>query len=285
MTDFIQYNKESFFAIKNTILLEDSIKDKYDIIFNSHDCFNNMIFISIVKNKKDIGSFPKNIVKLNTQDVKRKIFMKPIRKPIDSTENGYIKKCKSILNIINDTNYTKQLSKLKFLIDNDNIDEIIEVIVNISILQVFYIHIFVKLLTDINQNHKIRKFLNEYIMSYLDKGFCYNFDNVQSSNEYDMFCDIQKHKTRMISTGKVMFIYIHNSLCDISKKEFINIIMSNILRYNDNELIIDVCLNILKECKSICTNIHNEIPNNIINIVNKDVLNTKLLFLIEKLYQ
>lgn len=285
MTDFIQFNKESFMNIKSTVSVIETVKSRYDDVFNTYECFNNMIFITITKGRKDGGIFPRTNHKTSSGifDMKRKIIIKPVRKTIQSNDNAYIKKCKSILNIINDANYQKQLSKMKFLIDKDNVDEIIMNIINTSVLQVFYSHIFVKLLKDINYSDRISQILNNFIITYLDKGFYHDHSSEMSNNAYDTFCDIQKYKTIMISTAKILFTYIHNNFCDITKKHFIERIIHNIVY--DNELVIDICLNILKECKSICTSVNDIIPGNIAENISDNIMTSKVEFLLEKIYE
>lgn len=289
MTDIILYPKSAFLDIKDSVKASDSIRNKYEELFNSNECFQNTIYVSTTKfpSKKEQHMFKSIQGKSlnNSQDVKRKIFIKaiPIKKAFQSNEKHHIKKCKCILNVINEVNYTKQLSKLKFIIDKDTIDDIVRILIDTSILQIFYIGLFIRLMKDLGYIQKIREHVTQYAQSFFDTKLVYQ-SSLHTTNEYDEFCNMQKHKTLCISTCKMIFICVQNELCDVSYDTFVKYITIFIETYKENQFILDILLNIICECKKINKKFIDSIPYTLF-VDLTPTYSSKIQFLLKDIYE
>ena len=179
-----------FLSLKN-VTSDTDIASKYKTLFEKYECFSNIIKINYVK---------------------KPITINPNRKPkdINRTITG-------ILNILNHNNYNKIFAKLRLSIQADNIVYIMNEILNKSIIQIFFIDIYTKLILDIVNIYHNKKILFDIMHTFLSNYLVEsNFDIPEDSIEYNDFCYNQKRKLNIISTNKVVLNLIKSlNLIDI----------------------------------------------------------------------
>lgn len=240
MTEFIAYTKDVFFGQKN-VIADDNIKLKYEALFHSADCFFSNGFTSKkFTPKTDFRKPPTNYVS-------KKPFCKLIKKTINPLDKNYIKKAKCILNVINASNYAKQYNKMKFIVEEDNVNEIVPLILDVSIMQIFYVKLFVDLLLDLCKDYKI--IITEHIDIFVDKFIA---DGLvlpeEESTDYDKFCAFQKCKQTKLSCGIMILHLINAGLSQQDIKKYIETIIEQCEEKKD-ENIVDVVLQIILEYK------------------------------------
>jgi len=175
----------NFLFLKN-IETDINIKEKYKLLFDKFECFSNII--------------QRNNIKKHHHHHHHISLPNPNKKPKDITRT-----ITGLLNILNNTNYNKIFMKLKLQIQNDNIVYIMNEILNKSVLQIFYLDIYTKLITDIinffYNKELLYEILKNFILSYLCE---HNFDISEENIEYNDFCLNQKKKLGIISTNKLI---------------------------------------------------------------------------------
>lgn len=261
----IQIVKPSeFHKYKGELCLES--EEKYKVFFAKYDCFSENAVIVIQPNKyiKKSNISNHTILKREPKSVKRYIM--------------------GILNIINSENYKKLLLKTKMYITIENIKEIFVEILDKCVGQIFFIQIYISLITDLmacfceNEKNIALNIINEFINKFMEKN--YIVDQPQSPSYHD-FCVSQKNKMIIISKNiliielltKTDYVqnYTINSYANILYDECIKIIDIN----ND---IADVLLQMLIEiCKTSKVWIDVEI------IQQKNTKNNKTMFLVSDL--
>lgn len=276
MTELVTYTVEHFLIVKDMTEVKDALREKYNEMFNNVDCFKHVINPYFQKKEYNTKYSQK------TYTNKKNNYTKHPRKVISANVDAHIKTCKYILNVINDLNYSKQLSKIIFIIDETNINDIIELIIQTSTLQIFYSSVFIRLIKDIGWVNNVKHRINIFYDMF--KEHIYNaFDNkCNDISEYDEFCNIQKTKQKFISMGKLIFLYIINDLCDVHRKDYIEYLCNIIHNNRTNISLIDISLHILLECKKI----EKYIVDYIALTEFKDIynINSKINFLINELY-
>lgn len=255
MTELIQYQKDDFCRIKETTVVSEEIKEKYNQLFLQYDCFQNIAYVIPYKFQKDKRS-PKPPVDFKKRHFQ--VFSKVLKRPtIDSGEKPIIKRVKGLLNIINETNYEKQINKLIFSLEHDNVDVVTNIILNTSVLQVFYIHLFIKLINDMlmtNYKNNIKNEIDQFVKSFFTNKEIYMSQHIDTcKTPYDIFCLKQKHKTLTVSKGIVILHLIKHGITSYTLKDFINNVTKEIdisLDMHDDHTF-DIIVQLLMEAKKI----------------------------------
>jgi len=232
MTDIVIVNPLTFLEYKDRCLKQASI-DKYDHILNKYACFTTVVVFAAPRHTNDQVRHhqPKPNRKRDCDIVTRK--QKDLRQII-----------RGMLNVINKTNYSKMLNKLRLLKSDSNINLIIGELLHTCTLQSFYIDTFVKLIFDIvghcsDQERKAAcGVLNAFVCSVVaDRRWMHGF----AGKEYDVFCDYMKHKSRVLAE--------HTLLIRLQELPCISVDLISLVEQLFHDL--ESCLKNQEECKSI----------------------------------
>lgn len=247
MVELISYSVSDFLQRKGvTPPIDENMKKKYDALLASADCFFSNGFI----NKAYVKPVAPNAIR--APQVRNKTFVKPNKGLIGSYDKHYIKKAKSILNVINSSNYDKQLNKMNFIMDSENANEIVPLILSVGVMQIFYVTLFVKLLVDISKEYKARviQHVDDFITKLLESKFGISITQ-NNENNYDSFCDMQKQKQAIISSGVFALHLIQRGLTKYNTDHYMDILLEICNEKKDDETLIDIILHILLESKKI----------------------------------
>lgn len=257
MVEFISYTRELFLERRGVSLPDDDdVKRKYDGLFQSSDCFFSNGFSAKVYLKKPVGDHhhqqQRNNHKGNTNSNQtfppRRPYIKQVKKVINSGDKSHVKKAKCVLNVINSSNYAKQYNKMKFIMDAENVHEIVPLILDVGVMQIFYVTIFVNLLSDIAKEYKdtVESNVTSFIMKFLESKLSI-MENIE--NDYDNFCDVQKQKQGSVSSGILMLHLIQRGLTSIKVDTVIDSLIDICKEKKDEEVVIDIVLQIFLESK------------------------------------
>jgi hypothetical protein len=173
------------------------------------------------------------------------------RKPSVTTSDP-LRKVKGLLNVVNTTNFDKINRKLQFLINEKNVHDICMMVINTACLQVFFVHIFMRLL-----NHSVQtspKIL-ETCATFVDNFFSNEeLFNIPVSETQD-FADYQKKKKFAINTAVVVMEMIKNQHAKQYKvQNFVEYIL-NRLQNPKSDIEFDILLSVLVEIKKRSINV------------------------------
>lgn len=199
MTDIIIIEHSSFVEFKNNISEDDNaVKLKYEGLYKKYNCFS----ISPPTPYTHNITFKKNYPNKKNNNHHEKVYFQPKHK--DKDLNKIIR---GILNIINKSNYTRMLNRIRLIKTEKNILIITQEILSTSAFQGCYLHIFMKLLSDLvnfcSESEKtiVELTVNEYIDTYmLEKKWLNNL----ITKEYNDFCNTKKFKTMVIAQNKTI---------------------------------------------------------------------------------
>lgn len=283
MSDLLIRTLSEFMKIKETIHMDPDIHQRYQTLFSKYDCF------SLVYNSNCIHSHkpsPRQYYKELTtvakrsrgKDEKRNVIEK---KSLDRTILG-------ILNVINQSNYVKNLNKIRINATQDTIAMIIQEILMKCCLQIFYLKIFVRLIADmmklsgygsiISQEIDIfvKKFINE-------KEYIFNGQEGNHISEYDLFCKEQTHKAFASSKNFLILELFNENILEFDMNQYISHFIEEIKACDEKEidLLINIMLDIMKKCgKEINENNRNYLKQNLKSIQCSSM---KTLFLRDEL--
>ena len=173
-----------------------------------------------------------------------------------NNDTDIIKSINSNINKCTDTNYK---SMMKLIINDINKNEhllslVIESILEKCIVHHHFVHIYVKILEEINKNNNIIRVLNNTLNKYY--GFIFDHKIVGSDNTYDNLCNENRQTDNKI--GYLMLIThldINNVVCD-RISDLIKNIMNDILDKDNDEIF--KLLNCLLNIGSISTKYLND---------------------------
>ena len=216
-----------FLARKN--IIHDSLIKKYETMYNNYNCFLCEHAINVAPNPKK---------KHNHQP----------RPPISRRVNkDPAKAIVAFLNIINMDNFNKVFTKLRLIIDNNNLNMIIATILDKCCKSSFFINVYVKVLLDLQHFYEIKSIITGFAKTAI-----YKIDLLKEDlddNSYEVFCALQKHKSYVLGvattitklySAELIDSYIFTNFCQV----FINRLES---LQNDNEYLLDLYLNVLVE--------------------------------------
>ena len=242
MLKVVTFNKAAMLERKQGVQRDPDIDAKYRDIFVL-DCFQSTYTIPLNKlmKGKDVDtrhryktSIPPNNIMINNKSITKRLT--------------------SILNVLNEANYEKQVHKVFFLMKDDDIIQMTRLILDTCTIQVFYITLFIKLLNDLLRTEhkvKVQNTINQFVDEFWN-GRCISFTTPNGEfSKYDVFCMEQKHKATYIARAKVVFHllkknivkYDTEGLCEFIKRQFQNI--------NQDNNAIDIMLQIMVDAKNI----------------------------------
>ena len=245
MLKVVTFNKAAMLERKQGVQQDPVIDAKYRDIFVL-DCFQSTYTIPLNKlmKGKDVDtrhryktSLPPNNIMINNKSITKRLT--------------------SILNVLNEANYEKQVHKVFFLMKDDDIIQMTRLILDTCTIQVFYIKLFIKLLNDLlRTEHKVKvhNTINQFVEEFWN-GRCVSFTAPNGEfSKYDVFCMEQKHKATYIARANVVFHLLKKNmvkydaerLCDFIKQQFQRI-------DKDNKDAIDIMLQIMVDAQKILT--------------------------------
>jgi len=205
----------------NDILSSKPFLDKYK-------SYEKEVDIDKLNNFFDDIETNKNYFRLN---------IKKSRKYINrNNDTDVIKNINSNINKCTDTNYE---DIIKLIINDINKNEhllsfVIESILEKCIIQTTFVHNYVKILNEINNNKNIMRIMNNTLNKYYS--FIFENTDIKSDNVYDNLCNENKRTDNMI--GYLMLItYLDKEkiICDRINKLITNI-MNDILEKDNDEI-------------------------------------------------
>jgi hypothetical protein len=270
--DIITFDPRYFLDHQSKVLVPDNIKDKYKIFFDSYDCFSKLT--GTLSPFKNVKHTPKSY----DYDKRRK----------ESRENKPL--CRSVLgllNVLNTSNYSRILAKVKLLTTESNVQSICKDIIKKGSIESMYANLFVKMIFDMHDSLGYHEAILGCLTDYLDEHYtgqkyiCTNFGDTQS---YDVFCGEMKHKNESISA--------HNFILEIYKvskvplkpcDEYLLNLCNLIPTVCPNEYLLDILLHLLILAKK--QHFVVDINEGPLQTLVKDKINfsNKLRFLIEQL--
>lgn len=282
MTDIIVISLEEFNKIKNTITLDLQIKEKYEGLFNKYDCFF----------KTNIGN--NGVIPKKGQSTYSK--KEPVFEVMSKTH--YPKKIKTtsqevtgLLNIMNRQNYSKVLSKFRFLLSKENIQSVMKEILIKCCLQIVYKDLYIRLILDITElsgyDDVIRSSLALFFDDYISKKqivFCGN--NKTDICEYDIFCNQQKHKSITLARNILFLDLFKHKLLKVDINHYIQYIIECVDQHLNDEYHLDIILSIILHIMDSSFDISEENLTKIINILDNITINCpnkKILFTLDNI--
>lgn len=290
MVDFTCYSREEFNLHKTAATSE--LISRYEAIFKAHECFSftSMYAMPSSKPKGGGAGAHKHALPYGARHATKRHppqqAQPRARRPVESEhDKPFSKRVKSILNVLNDGNYDKQLNKLRLVIQNDNVTEVANTILHTAISQVFYVRLFVRLIKDL-QFTSFRHMITDAVDSFV-KGFVSNREISVSppvpegATAYDEFCLLQKRKLLCVSKGVVIAHMFANGLTTASIQDFTEYVCSEATSPERDDTTVDIVLQLLAGIKHL---VHCTLPPS--SVFDEYSKNTqKIRFMIEDVYK
>lgn len=266
MTDIIVIEREQFIVSRKLYEKNSALWTKYENIFKTYTCFNANIIIT-PKNSYLVKPNNKHIQRIETS---RRVCREKVIKDIDRT-------LMSIMNILNERNYNKMLSRIRIIKDEENIQKIVILIFKMCSHQLIYIDLYIKLLNDIKDYSSTTEL---YIINNTINEYCSNFIKNREwvietpVNNYDWFCDYQKLKIKVLALNIIIFKLSKMFDIDIDINTYISTLMSDLKNTNDDTIMLILELLLYNR------------KNNNMDIDNLDdipITNKKIEFMLEDL--
>lgn len=180
---------DDFEKRKDRFKLDEQVRDRYQKLFSKYECFNKLVYFHK-------GTTTSKHLSEATPRVRKS--------PMSYThERKSPKKTLTMLwNTLNESNYTKISHRLRFMVNHDNINTVMQELVQMAIFHSIYKKYFVLLLKDVlamaSPRDSAIDILKKIIVSF-DKSY-FILDTNDRSASYDDFCKQQKHKHKVSST-------------------------------------------------------------------------------------
>ena len=196
MTDFICIPIQLFRDKKEGIKIEQKISELYVQLLATHQCFtsNNIPFES--HHRPHQRTHKTHVSKPQASEQKR-----------SNLSNDPLKKFKGLLNVINVSNFDRINRKVQFAMTDKNAPEVCSMIIDTACVQVFFVHIFMKLLNhSIQTSPKIIDTCSMFIHRYFHDPNLFDiyYDDTMDYVEY------QKQRKHAINTSLVVMEMIKN---------------------------------------------------------------------------
>lgn len=277
MTDIIIIIPSQFNSVKDTINACENITKKYNDLYEKYECFSatSQQMLPVFQPNKNTRITSSTTSRSTiTRSIKTTLIKAPL---IKRQMIGY-------LNIINEENYNKIFNKIRLLINSNNIQYITSELLIKSTLQIYYIHIFIKLLNNILdvcdtiERGIVFDTLNQYVTKFIVEKE-YKELPQKLENAYDYYCSLQKHKSKINAKNIIILESIKMNLIEIKIDNYISYILEE-LNESDNYDVIEILLQLIIEIKKY----YNEYPI----IINKERLlslsdSQRIKFILEKL--
>lgn len=296
MTDIIIINDSIFFDRKNKIIFEEltNIQKKYKEIFFKYPCFSAIQVNSFIPINKSTEQQYNRISRNNYNN--KKHFNKDddkINPRINKKPKELEKIILGILNILNEKNYNKMLTKIRLIKSDNNIGIIIKEILQLCSMQILYVNIYMKLLNDIiNLCTEIEKKItfeniNLYINNYIISTEWLTDYTINPKDFYDLYCINEKKKTLLISKNIMIYNLVKLFNLDKNIKYYSNLIVNDLKLNLDNKneeisiFIFQMLIFITKKEKQIIKDI-GILDHKYLSKILHDKLSNKLKFTIEE---
>lgn len=239
--DIITYNPDVFYKVCTTCNIPSDIVQKYAQLFASYECFSKLPTAAPnAFNKSKVSkSFPHDNDRRRKESSLR-LHEKPLHKALIG-----------LLNILNNTNYTKVLTKIKILSSTDNITTICDSIIKKGVMEPMYCSLFVRLLDDVAKSLSYQKEVQTVVNNFMDDFVSNKLVYLKSpthTDDYSEFCAEQKHKTCIISANAfILQLFIKTSYVSLPIASYIGKICGLLKFYitNWDDFHVDMLLHVL----------------------------------------
>lgn len=162
---FIQYHQ---------VVPPPALETKYETLFKKYECFTKVQ--TFVPRHPRPPPVPK----------------RPLEKKKRSLQ--------SLWNILNETNYLKVAHKLRFMVQDDNVQHTVEDLVKHAILHVSYRKYFLLVLQDMHKHHAAYPHVQALYRNFLSSQDYLLKVPADMMTEYDLFCHRQKKKQHIVNS-------------------------------------------------------------------------------------
>lgn len=229
--DIIIHTPDVFYQVCDTCSIPSDISQKYEDLFASYECFSKSTGATTtphIFNKSKVSRSYQNDGDRRRKEYTLRLHEKPLHKAL-----------MGVLNILNNTNYTKVLTKIKILSSSSNIDTICGSIIKKGITEPMYCSLFVKLLDDIahslSYEKEVTKAVNDFIQRFVSSELVFA-NSPLHTDEYVKFCAEQKHKTNTTSANAfVLQLYTKTTYICMPITEYITQIWEMLNIYTNSE--------------------------------------------------
>lgn len=286
MIDIIIKSFDDFELVKANVVHSEDLQEKYrKILFDKYECFSSTLTHP-----------PSSIVHHHSK--KSAVFKTVKRKNFIETHDSLLKHnggtktldrmIMGILNVVNTSNYVKNLNKIRLQSTEENIGMIVNEILQKCCLQAFYLKIFVKLLKDMISlsgyaeqiRVEIMNFVNKFTLNDTEYIFHHEIQKEKES-QYDYFCNEQKHKLYALSKNNLIIEIVNEGIVNIDINDYFEYFSKEIVRYPQSDVIIKILIAIVKTHKSLLTVENMRSLTTFLQSV--DIQNKKFSFMVEEL--
>jgi hypothetical protein len=279
MSGVYTISSEAFLRRQQTFTKDDAVEAKYKSLFQKYECFNKLIYYHKGNTIKHVEK-PKRVTQKTPNEDKKN--------PKKSFTN--------LWNILNESNYQKISHRIKFMLNENNIDNVIQDILSAAITHNIYRKYFLLLLNDIMVYSRqsglfehTQKTLIGMLEDYGSKHFV--LEEIPCTvPEYDKFCKMQKHKLRVIQLVLLLIDIVDH---DLLKNAMITFYTPQyiwqkcekyLLPHIHDEYYLDILLNCILhmyENKSIWIEVKPH-ARTVLDNIRLSTMSMKMVFLIEK---
>lgn len=252
--DIIVIPLERFLLVKESIVLDPNVSQKYQELLDKYTCFTQQPQASSTPTPINTFTKKSSFAHHHHNKHNNKTNASSYRKPKD-----FQKVLTGIMNIINQTNFNKMFNKIRLLKSDNNIGTIVQCALTMCSIQSFYLNIYIKLIHDIlegsNEIEKkiILQTINAYINDFLEqKAWC----NMKDVDDDYSFYDQQKQKT-LIMSKHVMFLELVVSVkqTEFDMQDYATVLFDNLKESIQNKenvkglLIVSMLISMFKMSK------------------------------------
>lgn len=252
MTELISYTRDDFMRVKEVCDACPETKSKYESLFVCLECFNNNFVVKHhVKRGEQVRPHRAQGVQPHSL-MHRKHFVRQPRRIVNGGDSSHIRKAKSVLNIINASNFDKLYNKLKFVVSNENVNEVVPLVLEVGVQQRFYIGIFINILMGMAKEYKaeVEAHAARFVSGFIDDVLTLELSEEEAMSEYDRFCAEQKLKQHKVSSGVMALHIIKSGLFKMKLQEFVDSLVMA-CKEKRTETVFDVVISILAENKGL----------------------------------
>lgn len=248
INDVLKYKK--VYKVMNTYSCEDFVSkasvskeqhnpfyEKYALLYHSYTCFldNPTPAPSYAFCQTPYQQKPNNYKSRNNNHVKSNKKGTLVR---DNTRTLV-----GFLNVVNIDNYSRVYPKIRLIIDQTNIEKVIEEILEKSCIATIFVNVYIKLLQDISNVYNIKPIIEKHAKVAVGK---FHFKRRGPTvDEYDIFCQKQKHKLYILGLNTTMIKLCKSAL--INWEILLNYFkyFENLVTFEKDEYCLDLAINIV----------------------------------------
>jgi hypothetical protein len=276
MTDIICISPSVFLQSKEIVQVDKKIEELYGNLVSSHPCFTSSTMHyepqhRVSRTHKTFHTKQAQTGGLHSTDVRKST--------ISSTDP--LRKVKGLLNIVNTSNFDKINRKVQFTINDNNAHNICIMLINTACNQIFFVHIFMKLLNHcIQSTPKILETCADYVHTFFINDTLFDIQEMGSRD----FADYQKQKKHIINTSIVVLEMIKNNHTRQYNVQYFVSYMMNKLQHSTSVSEADLLLSALVEIKKRSANLKLDKVklNNLQECINNN-MDSRMHFMVETL--